>query len=97
MTMQPTPEDLARDLEADLALCEAASPGPWRAEVDHLGHWRILWRHSGDHSSVMRRGKAFDEADAAFIAAARTGWPAAIRRARAAEAELLERRAEKED
>jgi len=28
----PTPDDLARDLAADLAVCEAATPGPWTWE-----------------------------------------------------------------
>jgi hypothetical protein len=82
---EPTPEDLARDL----ALCQEATPGPWRAERDALGHWRILWPHSRN-GSVAR--KVFSEEDAAFIAAAREGWPAALRRLMALEAAVRKHR-----
>jgi hypothetical protein len=80
---EPTPEDLARDL----AICDEATPGPWRAERDALGHWRILWPHSRN-GSIARKGKVFSDEDAAFIAAAREGWPAALRRLAALEAEV---------
>jgi hypothetical protein len=86
-TSEPTPEDLVRDL----ALCGEATPGPWRAEQDALGHWRILWPHSRN-GSVARKGKVFSDEDAAFIAAAREGWPAALRRLMALEAAVRKHR-----
>ena len=76
-----------RDLHADLALCEAATVGPWI----YRG-----WPGSVDVVTPSRRiitsvyGMDAHEANARgiFIAAARTGWPAAIKRALAAEAEV---------
>ncbi len=69
-----------RDLEADLAICEAASPGPWRQDSDGF-----LIVANGIHIADV----VSTEEDARFIAEARTGWPYTIRRALAAEAELL--------
>lgn len=66
------------ELQETLRLCEDATPGPWSAVQDHLGHWRIVWEKS-HNSSVMRRGKAFDEHDARMIAAARMDLPKVIR------------------
>jgi hypothetical protein len=105
-----TAGDRARDLRADLVLCDAARPGPWYAyhPSEFPGDIRIAWGHGRGtdgvaggylcrltHSHSRRwsggAGRAHDDPrdeDAAFIAAAREGWPAAIRRALAAEAEL---------
>lgn len=63
---EPTPEDLERDLVADLETCEAASPDPWSPVRTTSNHY----------------------ADYVFAKEARNGWPAAIRRALAAEAEV---------
>ena len=60
MSDRPTPEDMGRSLEADLALCEAEPKG-----LDSLQRW-----------------------ERELFCLARTGWPAAIRRALAAEAEV---------
>ena len=71
----------ARDLEVDLAICEAATPGPW---MDHKEH--DLWREvRANHSMIA---DCLTDSDARFIAEAREGWPYAIRRALGAEAEV---------
>ena len=70
---------MTRDLEVDLAICEAATPGQWIATNNHTiereldGLWicKVIWGN-----------------DLQFIAEARTGWPYAIRRALEAEAEI---------
>jgi hypothetical protein len=115
--MTPTPEDLARDLAADLALCEGASPGPWFAYDSRLhphsftaggvflagspegtlGAWQIV---GGCPSDPREGGEVLGGTwgegtsgpsleDMAFVVTARQGWPAAIRRALAAEAEVV--------
>ena len=71
----------ARDLEADLAICEAATPGPYRIKPCECGCGRVLL------SITLTDGRFLPE-DARFIAEAREGWPYAIRRALAAEAEV---------
>lgn len=58
-------KERVRDLEADLAICEAATPWPWAVDDGFL--------------DVI--------SEEIFIAEAREGWPYAIRRAMAAEAE----------
>ncbi len=74
----------ARDLEADLAICEAATAGPWT--------WQS-WEHDRDRVLIetelflVADAMSISEEDAEFIAAAREGWPYAIRRALEAEAE----------
>ena len=89
-----------RDLKADLALCEAATPGPWEWTPDNWngGFGGIVGKDNAevlfpDHRNEGDYGDAWfeeypSEADGKFIAAARTGWPKAIRRAMAAEKEL---------
>jgi len=68
----------SRDLEADLAICEAATPGPW----------------TFDRISIKREEYALllsylsTQDDLRFVAEAREGWPYAIRRALEAEAEV---------
>jgi hypothetical protein len=72
-----TGQDVARDLAADLATCEAASGGVW----DYLAVPGKPERGAGAKPApVFRRVE-----DAAFCAHAHDGWPAAIRRALAAE------------
>ncbi len=70
-----------RDLEKDLAICEAATPGPWDdvADIVHSGN------SCGDEYNC---GIECKEADARFITESRTGWPEAIKRAKAAMAEV---------
>lgn len=70
---------MTRDLEEDLAICEAAQPGPWTT-------------HNGDikapNGYTMYIGYAADRRDSAFVAAARTGWPETIRYAMKLEDEV---------
>ncbi|WOZ39805.1 hypothetical protein [Paenibacillus polymyxa] len=77
-----------RDLNADLALCEAATPGPWRVYGGKFGETNVYHPPYDSHHKVVRDVDYDHEADAHFIAEAREGWPEAIRRAIAAEGEV---------
>jgi len=82
--MNTASKNQARDLEADLAICEAATPGPWtfdRVSVKREEYALLL-------SYLSTRD------DLRFVAEAREGWPYAIRRALAAEREIDRLRAE---
>ncbi|BBH19797.1 hypothetical protein Back11_11420 [Paenibacillus baekrokdamisoli] len=75
---------MPRDLEADLAICEAATPGPYEITTCDCG--------SPVCSQVFisitnTEGRLFPE-DAAFYVAARNGWPETIRELQAAEAKI---------
>lgn len=85
---------VVRDLEADLAICEAATPGPWKqficpvsdAMKDHPYHHGVSSTRSTLVMAVTGPyGDTQSAQDAAFIAAAREGWPYTIRRALEAE------------
>ena len=83
--IRPTSDDLARDLRADLAVVEAATPGPWADDVP-AGHvYNPDWLRLGWDRGIV--ATTDDDTDTRAIAAMRDGWPAAIRRALAAEAE----------
>ena len=71
-----------RDLHADLAICDAASPGEW-STADTTDGYYIL-----DESDWVLAGTVESVEDARFIAESRQGWPEAIRRAIDAEAEV---------
>jgi uncharacterized small protein (DUF1192 family) len=79
-------DETKRDLQADLALCDAATPGPWESMPSIHAEFPFEICCNGFLDPIV--ASAIDEADARFIAEARTGWPHAIRRALAAEAEL---------
>ena len=89
----PTPADLARDLAADLAVVEAAPPGPWHHDPQFL--WATVTTQPRGHGAIVARGhtalvecRRYEErGTAAAIAVMREAWPAAIRRTIAAEAE----------
>lgn len=108
--------DEKRNLVADLAICEAATPGPWRAyyaerdcdwecghratdppcKVSDCGYLR-QWEPADVSGPFVIECDGFNglsNENAAFIAAAREGWPHAIRRALAAEARVAELEAE---
>lgn len=68
-----------RDLAADLALCEAATPGPWTVKYNDF-----LYDATGDMIAELLG----DGVNDSFIAEAREGWPHAIRRALETEAEV---------
>lgn len=70
-----------RDLEVDLAICEAATPGPWIAEGPNI----ICKDYTLFIGYDSRR-----QNDTLFVIAAREGWPYAIRRALTAEARVAE-------
>lgn len=90
-----------RDLKADLALCEAATPGPWEWTPDNWngGFGGIVGKDNAevlfpDHRNEGDYGDAWfeeypSEADGKFIVEARVGWPEAIRRALKAEGFLI--------
>jgi hypothetical protein len=94
--MSSTAVKVARDLDADLAICEAASPGKWLThmvpkpeELDaSLYHYGVS---SPDSLTVYALtgpyGHEQSLADAEFIADAREGWPYAIHRAQENERE----------
>ena len=67
-----------RDLEADLATCNAATPGPWKCL---------------DDTPVDTEWASIFPQDLDFVMNAREGWPHAIERAIKAEAENAKLRA----
>lgn len=79
-----------RNLHADLALCDAATPGPWES-ADTTDGFYILDADDYVLAATLERAS-----DATFILEAREGWPEAIRRAIAAEAEVERLRKENE-
>jgi hypothetical protein len=91
----PTREDLLHDLEADLAGCDAATPGPWdprqgfRPAAGADDPCNVYVRAPGGKVVAVVPGPTGQQevADAYFVARARLGWPAAIRRALHAENE----------
>ena len=92
-----------RDLEADKAICDNATRGPWDAMKPIIGRraWCVVeQKEQGDgyHNLVCRRANTKNsEADwnnVKFIAVAREGWPHAIERALRAEAEIERLQAE---
>jgi hypothetical protein len=68
-----------RDLNVDLAICNAATPGPW---IDN-GNEIVT-----ESNRFVGIAGALTDEDNQFIAEARTGWPHAIERALAAEEEV---------
>lgn len=75
---------MARDWERDKAICAAATPGPWHVRK-HPGYHDLLCDVYCDRSPDTLATTAFFgwrdtemEANAAFIAEAREGWPAAL-------------------
>lgn len=71
-----------RDLNADLAVCEAATRGNWLVADGVYVLDGESWETGGSFVAECER-----EVDAEFTAKAREGWPEAIRRAIEAEAE----------
>jgi hypothetical protein len=74
-----------RGLEVDLAICEAATPGPWKVPLDGV-IVRDYWEIDGSRQIICN--VMTTAADAHFASQARDGWPYAIRRALEAEAEI---------
>lgn len=68
-------------LDADQALCDAATEGPW--DRRHGRVYREYVKRSGEQAErlicdAQGFGMENQQTDAAFIAAARTDWPKAI-------------------
>lgn len=80
---------MKRDLLADLTICEAATPGPWRRvtkyeqAIVNADSFSDVVTAQGDDACYID----IEPEDERFIIEAREGWPEAIRRAIAAEAE----------
>lgn len=80
-----------RDLRKDLEICKKATPGPWEYDGMHQeittphgdSYWLILSECRSAPDQLYKRDRFGHEYDAnfAFIAAAREGWPHAINRA----------------
>lgn len=83
--IKPTVQDKNRDLGSDLTVCDAATDGPWV----YMGDDKIF---DGEVRTcdkfILIADKSDRPDDMFFIAEAREGWPAAIRRAMEAEAEV---------
>lgn len=75
-----------RDLDADLAICEAAGRGPWL--VDHGVASQVRQPNVSNRRRIVCPPDADGINDSRFIAAAREGWSSAIRRAMEAEAKI---------
>jgi len=74
------------EIESDLSLCEKATEGPWVALSRNAGNTTndpqldddfLGWEVDGPEQTYGR-GQFHRGHDAAFIAAARTGWPRAL-------------------
>jgi hypothetical protein len=74
--------EIKRDAAADLAMCEAATPGPWVVD----GENGVIWDGKGQIVVVLDANADPDNDD--FIAESRTALPHWINRAVAAEAEV---------
>ena len=70
-----------RNLEDDLAICEAATPGPWMTKTNPYSDLLI----EGDGQIL---GFLVSDEDQAFVIAAREGWPNVIRLAQQLEREV---------
>jgi hypothetical protein len=80
------------DREAAQARCEAATPGNWTHRIisAHVPAHVFVWTtdDQGRRCKVFITGEAHSNADAAFIAHARTDLPAALRALSVLEAEV---------
>lgn len=79
-----------RDLEADMAICEAATPGPWLAQWQSGQTDKHKYTHEVYIASLDDVYFLMTKGDAEFFAAARTGWPETIQ-------ELLAERSKTEE
>ena len=99
MTTSETTET-QRDLHADLAICSAATAGPWKARgwtVPTADQYNVGSTYDDSELFTAWQGVRYPggpevsaeqaRLNAIFAAEARTGWPIAIERAISAEAE----------
>lgn len=86
-----------RDLKKDLEVCELATPGPWIVMPEVCGPDGQSVYHEETLGPICDVGDPYPRGDnrptenMRFIAAARTGWPDAIKRAMTVEYELSRR------
>lgn len=83
-----------RDAAADLAMCQAATPGPWELEPEaDEDEGLVIWRKDDEHPGrsegviVLNPDCHYEEADVTFIVDSRAALPHWIERAQAAEVE----------
>lgn len=90
MTLIERAQKALAEIDADLALAEKTTPGPWGVERTMTTNWIGPMRRNGDGKiSIIvcdtdRDGLRAEcinqnDCDAKFIAASRTGWPLALR------------------
>lgn len=77
-----------RDFNADRAICDAATAGPYKITPCGCGSCSQVF------VSITRSDGRLDPNDARFIAEARTGWPAALDEIERLEHEIARLRAE---
>ena len=87
-----------RDLHVDLAICYAATEGPWHTNSRTEGYViagdekcttiATVIEYNDDGTEYLRFGYHECQDNRVFIAESRQGWPEAIRRALAAEVEV---------
>jgi len=82
---------MPRDLKRDLEMCKAVTPGPFEAVYNDSASFAVVSSESGGIALCTGSNRAVN---ANFVSEARTGWPEAIQRAMAAEAEVEKLRAE---
>ena len=83
-------------INQQLAICKAATPGPWDVEERPPAERKSLSDEAwAQHFWINTHwgpcvDSEFVDLDLAFIAAARTGWPAALKELAEAKARLLQ-------
>lgn len=92
MTTSETTET-KRDLSADLAVCNAATPGNWYSGMIGAEPMAVWYNVIGGPKLRNIADDIGVRENAQFIAEARTGWPHVIERAINAEAEVAQVRA----
>lgn len=94
-------QETKRDLLHDLAICEAATPGPWHSSTNRHPEfsgkpWGSINARNGIQIGTWSGSRnANYSADNRYVTEAREGWPEAIRRAIEAEAEVERLRRDK--
>ena len=95
MTLTDRANRALKQIDAELAVCDAATPGKWLEQSDEIVaevlEFRPIARAYGTRTSSQE-----DKKNAAFIATARTGYPAALKGLKVAIESLLKRHTERE-
>jgi len=72
--MRTTFQQIEQAITDRLALCDAARKGPWASRLNHKPY-KVVWISEKDNYCTLE----LEAADADFIAAARTGYPAMLK------------------